>query len=423
MVPNSSIDSFENPNDKQPISNNKRTNNAASCNVCRQRKAKCVYLSGDQCKRCIEQNLKCISDPQKKRGPKEKNSRTPFKDRTNLNGNGLTLLALIQKTLSIRNLFENYLAASNEQPLLNLILTMLNLILTILNLIQTGNLNINSSSNDELYFAEDLLRILMTNLQNRNLVENSSGINNMQLNNDPMFTDSTQESFPSKSLVENSSVINMQNFFKTPSQKNRLRRREVINHKFGVGLHRNVSNPNTPCSSSCVTSMYSDYEQKNSSFLQFPEITPHNFADLTSPIPMPLFDNASPLITADSQAMSTLLSPFIPHATSMPSLKLGSPLINFSMDFQTTSTSPLVNFISMPFLGDATPHANFTTDPHVTSMPSLELVPPLLNFSMVNSTSLTNSTTNSQAMPLVNSEKTFNQFHNGTNSVERDDTF
>ncbi|CAG8524202.1 6319_t:CDS:1 [Racocetra fulgida] len=249
-----------------------------------------------------------------------------------------------------------------------------------------------------------------------------------------MFADSTQESLPSKALVENSSVINMQNFSKTrspgtrrqflSSQKNRQRRREAKNHELGVGLHRNVSNPNTSRSSSDVSSMYSDNEQKNSSFLQFPEIIPHYFTDLTSPISTPFFDYASPLITTNSQAMSTSLLDDVSHATSMPSLKLVSPLINFSMEPQTTSIpslelpSPLVNFItepqniSMPFLGDATPHTDFITDP-----------PPLLNFSTVNPTSLTNFTTNSQAMPLVNSEKTINRFHNGANSIEKDGTF
>ncbi|CAG8782755.1 30913_t:CDS:1, partial [Racocetra persica] len=390
MIQNSFIDSSKkNPNDKQPIPDNNRIKNTASCNFCRQKKVKCNYLNDGRCRQCINHNIECKSDPQKKRGPKgpekETGSNTPSRVRTNLFENGSTLRSLIQN-LSNSNLFENSLT-DNERTLLNLVQALLNLILT-------RNLNRNSSNHDEIHLVEVLSRTLMTNEQTRNLVENSSGINNMRLNNDPMLTDSTQESLQSRTWVENSSVINNKQMLSSinneqmflPSEEDRQRKRKTINYEPDVELHRNVSNTNAlrSPSTSYTVSMHSDNEQQNLSDLQFPETTLQNFADISltelnnqiyySPIFGGTSDNSSdpsPLITADSQPMPMLgdtSPPITADSQAMPMQLSGGASPPTTADSRAMSPSPFTI-------------TNLVTDPLATPMPFLKLVSPMINSS------------------------------------------
>ncbi|CAG8488902.1 5453_t:CDS:2 [Dentiscutata erythropus] len=254
---NSSINrSNKNPNDdKQPTSMNKITKNSSSCKFCREKKVRCVYLNGGRCKRCINHNRECISDPQKKRGPKvpPKAAGSSTLYRTNLN-------------------FENL--SNNEGTIFS------------------GN-SIGSS--------------LATNDQS------SLGISNVQIsyslvqsnpsNSDPISVNSTQETLPSRnfSAINNGQMLspvidNRQNFLRTrspgtsrqpsPIRENRQRRREDRNHELGVGLHGNISNPNSSRSPNPIwlVSLYSDNRQQN---LPISEITLRNFADLKA-MSMPL---------------------------------------------------------------------------------------------------------------------------------------
>ncbi|CAG8473450.1 12581_t:CDS:1 [Dentiscutata heterogama] len=425
MFQNSSTKSSKNnhPNDdKQPASGNKRTKNSSSCNFCREKKVKCVYLSGGRCRLCINNNRECISNPQKKRGPKglkkATGSSTPSKTRSNLetlgaaflrslSGNGQPLETLIQETRSNINSYGISLAANNEQTL--------------------PSLDENLSNGERAIFSGSFIESsLVTNDQSGNLLENPLGISNVRIsyslvqsnpsNSDPISVNSTQETLQIRnfSTINNEqmlspAIVNRQNFPRTrspetsrqpsPSRVNRQIRREDRNHELGVGLHANQNSSRSP-SPIFVVSMHSD----NEPVLQFPEINFPNSADLrsTSPIDilsltgsytylnydasnnssnqssplinsqamsMPLLGGASPftdIITDPQTPVSSLNSPFIDFQTTSTSLlELGdeSPFVNFTTDPQATLMSPL----------ELSPYVNFTTDPQATSTPLLEL--------------------------------------------------
>ncbi|CAG8488887.1 5452_t:CDS:1 [Dentiscutata erythropus] len=463
------------PNDdKQPASGNKITKNSSSCNFCREKKVRCVYLSGGRCKQCINHNRECISDPQKKRGPKgpKKAAGSSTLYRTNLNleslgeaflrslEDGQALQTLIQETRSNMNAFGISLTTNNEQTLPNL-----------------ENLSNNEGT---IFSGSSIGSSLATNDQS------GLGISNVQIsysliqsnpsNSDPISVNSTQETLPSRnfSAINNGQMLspvidNRQNFLRTrspgtsrqpsPIRENRQRRREDRNHELGVGLHGNISNPNSSRSPSpiCLGSLYSDNWQQNLPVSQFPEITLQDFADLRSPSPIDLSEfsdqvyyspdytaypfpinygtsnnsssRSSPLIpfNANPQAMSMPLlgdaSPFITDPQT-PVSSINSPLINFTTDPQTTSTLSLELENALPFVNfmsplELSPYVNFSTDPQDTSMSSLELgdTLPLANFTtdsqatsmsspeLEDSTSLINTTTDHQTISMDNSEE------------------
>ncbi|CAG8708616.1 hypothetical protein C2G38_2264551 [Gigaspora rosea] len=415
MHQNSSTNrSKKNPNDKQPTFGKNRTKNTASCNYCRVKKVKCLYLSCGNCQQCLDNNRECISDEQKKRGPpkgskKATGSSTSPRDLEILGGKflrclregGQNLQTLVQETMMLYGI-------SSPGLISNLDVNISNSEGTIIN----GN-SIGSSQ--------------VINEQSRSLSENPLGISNVQrsnslgqsspLNNDSMLVNSIKEALQSTNLIESSLVISDEQILSpvidnrqmsprtwssgtsrqpSPSRVGRQRRREDRNHELGVGLHGNISNPNSSRSSSpnLVVSIHSDDEDQKLTVLQCPEINFHNFADLgsTSPVNMPYSPNytvcSSPINYGASNNSSNHSSPVIDFTTnppmSMQLLDAASPFTNFIVDPQTPVSqlnSPLINLImdsqitSVPSngLGDISPLINFTMYPQVTSIPPLEL--------------------------------------------------
>ncbi|CAG8771042.1 1446_t:CDS:1, partial [Racocetra persica] len=478
MTRNSSSNySKKNPNDEQPIPrNNNRTKNTSSCNYCRLNKVKCDYLSNGRCRRCINHNRKCESDPQKKRGPKNKKPpgssiQSREKNLQNLgdaflrsiNGSGQDLDVLILETRSNWNM--NPVTTNNGG-----ILSMES---------STENFQMNNEQN--INFAENtptLPNSIQESLQNITLNENSSIFDNNEsmlspeINNEQMLTwsprtpsplpNSTQESWQNRTLDENSSIINNNESMLSPAINNDqiltwsprtpspTRDNQQINNELVVDWLGNVSNTNA-LSSSSISYMYPGNQQQNLPVLQFPEITPQNFADLRTVSPMEIIGlnsevdfsqsfcstpnntfNQSPVLTGDLRLMSMPmlgdLSPLIPQDPQEMSVSLfgdASPLITASLQPMSGGASPLITARLQPMSGDASPlitasHQpmscdaspligliqatvipslevspliNFSTDPQATSMPQLDLG---LSFLDLNDETSINFTTNSQ---------------------------
>ncbi|KAF0463795.1 hypothetical protein F8M41_026582 [Gigaspora margarita] len=409
MYQNSSTNrSKKNPNDKQPTSGNNRTKNTASCNYCRVKKVKCHYLSCGKCQLCVDNNRECISDEQKKRGPKSSKkpigSSTSSSDLATLGGKflrciregGQNLQTLIQETR---------ISYGISSPDL------------------TSNLDVNLSNNEETIInGNSIGSPQVTNEQSRSLFENPLGISNVQvsyslvqsspLNNDSMLVNSTLATSGEQMLspvIDNRQMSPRTRSSGTsrqpsPSRVDRQRRREDRNHELGVGLHGNISNPNPSRSSSpnLVASM-----QPNLTGLQCPEIIFPNLADLgsTSPVDMPYSPNYTPYsspinygasnnssdfitnppmsiqLLDDVSPVSLLNSPFIIVGFGLgdtsplimpisPDELVISPLINPTINSQ--DTSPLLMPISPVELG-ISPLINPTIDSQDTSMPLFEL--------------------------------------------------
>ncbi|CAG8510771.1 5773_t:CDS:2 [Racocetra fulgida] len=371
----SSNGSKKNPNDEQPMPRNNRTKNTSSCNYCRINKVRCDYLRDGRCRQCINHNRICISDPQKKRGPKGK--KAPGS-------------SIKSREKNLQNLGEAFLRS------------------------------IRGGSQD----LDDLVR--ETRSQNRTLNENSSRINNSEsmlspaINNEQIIIRSPRTPSPTR---ENQQRINNELEFDlhgNVSNPNTLSYSSTSNM---VPMYSGNQQQTLP--------VLQIPEITSQNFADLRTVSPMEIIGLNgevdlSPIvcstPNNTF-NQSPALTGDFQLMSMpMLSPLLPadpQAMSVPLFDDPSPLLPASLQPMSGDASPLTDFTQVMIVPslEVSPLNNFFTYPQAMIMSPLDLGSSEMSFPDLNDETYINSTTNPQTVQHLLSVPPRNRFH------QRNDNF